>query len=60
MTIEIQIPFKLKIRGKIITHVTWKTNVLKKEIIADVTPSFNAVKKLDKNIAKPANKNEIE
>ena len=50
---ENQIPLMPKIRGKIIMAATWKITVRKKEIIAEVSPSFKAVKKLEAKIAKP-------
>ena len=60
ITIDIHIPLIPIIKGKIITVLTWNTNVLRNDINADVTPSFNAVKKFDKKIANPANINENE
>ena len=49
-----------KSNGKIKTAATWKTNVLKNEIIAEIGPLFKAVKKEEPKIANPANKNEKE
>ena len=46
--------------GKIKTAATWKTKVLKNEIIAEIGPLFNAVKKDEPKMANPANKNEKE
>ena len=43
-TIEIHIPFIPKILGSNKIIIIWNTKVLKKDIIADVNPSFNAVK----------------
>ena len=55
-TIENHIPFTPQIRGKINTAITSKTTVRIKEIIAEMSPLFRAVKKADANIEKPANK----
>ena len=43
-TIAHHIPIEPIIKGKINTKDTWNTNVLKKDIIADINPLFNAVK----------------
>ena len=44
-TIEYQMPSSFKIRGTVNTDATWNTRVLIKEITADTSPLFNAVKK---------------
>ena len=44
-------------RGMTITAMIWNTRVLIKEIIADTTPLFRAVKKPEENMANPANRN---
>ena len=54
--IDSQTPVIPKNSGNIRTATVWKTSVLKKEIIAEVKPSFSAVKKPDEKIAKPINK----
>lgn len=46
-TTENQIPSIPKIMGKISTAATWNSRLLKNEIRAEVSPSFNAVKKDD-------------
>ena len=43
-TMESQIPSISRKTGEIKTAATWNSNVRKKEINADVNPSFNAVK----------------
>ena len=43
--------------GRSITAAVWNTNVRRKEITADVSPSFKAVKNPEANIAYPINKN---
>ena len=47
-----QIPFIPQNIGKININAVWNTNVLKKDIIAEISPLFNAVKKDDANITK--------
>ena len=44
ITIENQIPFKPKIRGRTKIVTIWKTKVLKKEIRAEINPLFKLVK----------------
>lgn len=43
-TVDAQIPSNFQINGKIKTAATWNSIVLIKEIAADTSPSFNAVK----------------
>ena len=59
-TIDHQIPFPPQTRGKTITAATWKTSVLKNEIIAEIGPLFSAVKNDEPYIAKPEKINEKE
>lgn len=59
-TTDNHIPSISKNIGNINIIAIWNTKVLKKEIIADINPLFNAVKKLEENIEKPLNKNDIE
>ena len=42
--------------GRIRTATVWKTNVLKKDISAEVNPSLSAVKNPEVKIANPINK----
>lgn len=56
--IEAHIPSVPQISGIIITARIWKTRVLRNEIIAEVSPSFKAVKNDEPNIAIPAKRNE--
>lgn len=51
--IEIHMPSVLRIRGKIITQINWKTKVLKIDISAEMTPLFKAVKKEEPYIENP-------
>ena len=64
ITTESQIPYTSlpvgKTSGSVNTAITWKTSVLKNEIIADIGPLLRAVKKDEPNIANPANKKEKE
>ena len=53
-------PSTFQNNGKISTAATWNISVLKKDIEADVKPSFSAVKKEEPKIAWPENKNENE
>ena len=55
-TIDNQIPLTSKINGNNNIDVIWNNKVLKKEINAEVTPSFNAVKNPDVKMLIPANK----
>ena len=57
---EIQIPFTPKICGRIRTAEVSKIIKCKNEIIAEVTPSFNAVKNAEINNVNPEIKNENE
>lgn len=59
-TMESQIPVSPQKTGKIKTAEIWNTKVRRKEISAEVNPSFNAVKKEEPNMAKPENKKEKE
>ena len=59
-TIENQIPFSPHKIGKIKTAEIWNTKVRRKEIRAEVSPSFKAVKKEEPNMANPENKKEKE
>ena len=52
-TTESQIPFIPHIAGRRNIITTWKSNVLKKDITADTTPLFKAVKNADANILNP-------
>ena len=60
ITVANQMPSTCKNIGKIKTAAVSKIKVLKKEIIAETKPSFNAVKKDEPYIARGANKNEKE
>ena len=57
ITIDNQIPFIPINIGSINTVIIWKTAVLDVEIIAEISPLFNAVKNDEPKILKPANKN---
>ncbi len=46
------------ISGNSITAAVWNTKVLKKEIMAETSPLFNAVKNEEPNIAIPAKRKE--
>ena len=46
-------PFNPQISGSINIIAIWKSSVLKKEIAAETTPLFNAVKKEDAKILMP-------
>lgn len=59
-TMDIQMPSIPKISGNINTAATWKINVLRKEINAEMRPSFNAVKKDEPKIAIPEKRKEKE
>ena len=50
------IPLTPKNSGKINTATICNTNVLKKDIVAEVKPSFNAVKNPEVKMANPINK----
>ena len=52
-TMDAQIPSRSKNMGIIKTAATWNKRVRRKEITAEVSPSFNAVKNPDPKIAKP-------
>ena len=57
-TTDNQIPSTSKKRGNMSTAPTWNTNVLKKEIIAEISPLFSAVKNDEPKMLKPLNKKE--
>ena len=57
---ESQIPSISHIIGNRITAAIWKTSVRIKDITADVSPSFNAVKKEEPNTEKPESRKENE
>ena len=57
MHIANHIPSTLIINGSINTDPSWKTNVLKKAISAEIAPLLSAVKKLELNILNPVNIN---
>ena len=59
-TMESQIPSSFQIIGSSSTAATWNTSVLRNEINADVSPSFNAVKNEEPKIENPENRNENE
>lgn len=56
-TTENQMSFKPQIKGKINTAAIWKTRVRRKEIKAETSPLFNAVKKEEPYIDMPAKRN---
>ena len=56
---EYQTPSTPKKIGKINTLAIWKTSVRKKEIAAETTPLFKAVKKEEPKMLNPLNKTEI-
>ena len=58
-TTDNQIPSIPKTSGNRSTAPTWNTSVLKNEIIAEMIPLFNAVKKDEPKMLKPLSKNEI-
>ena len=55
--IEYHIPSVSNTRGKMITDASWKRRVLKKDIIAETSPLFKAVKRLEAKMFTPANTN---
>lgn len=55
-TTQNQIAFAPKIRGRARINTTWKTSVLKNEIIAEITPLFSAVKNDEPKMLNPANR----
>lgn len=57
---DIHMPSIPHSRGRIRTAAAWNSSVLKNEINADVSPSFNDVKKDEPKIAVPANRKEKE
>ena len=59
-TIEAQIPSVSQKIGKMSTARISKTNVRKKEIVAEVMPSLSAVKNEEPKMAKPEKRNEQE
>ena len=60
ITMEDQMPFTFQKRGRIRTAAIWNTSVLKKDIDAEISPSFNAVKKDELKMANPEKRNEKE
>ena len=52
-TMESQTPFSPQASGNTQTKIIWNTSVRKNDTIADVTPSFKAVKNPDEKIQKP-------
>lgn len=60
ITIDAQIPSTSQKIGNISTARISKTSVRTKEIMAEVIPSFNAVKNDEPKIAKPEKRNENE
>lgn len=48
-----QIPSRPKMIGRSNTDAIWNTRVRKKDIAAEITPLFNAVKNADAKIFKP-------
>ena len=59
-TMEIQIPSMPQKIGNNRIQAHWKTKVRRKEISAEVRPSFKAVKKLEVKIPNPMNPNDSE
>lgn len=59
-TIDHQMPSTPHNRGSNKTATIWKTRVRRKEIIAEVKPSFNAVKNPEAKIANPIKRKEKE
>jgi len=57
-TVENQIPSSFHISGIIITAAVWNKRVLRKDISAEIGPSFRAVKKAEPKMAMPAKKKE--
>ena len=57
--IENHMPSSPKKIGIIKTEEHWKSNVLRKAIVAEVKPSFRAVKNAEPNIEIPENKKAI-
>ena len=55
-TIDDHIPSTPKMSGKIKTHTNWNTKQRQNEMIADINPLFNPVKKDDPNIVYPVKK----
>lgn len=55
-----QTPLSPNIAGSINIIAIWKSSVLKKDIIAETSPLFNAVKNDDAKILKPLIKYDIE
>ena len=59
-TMESHIPSNSQINGNNNTNPTCNTNVLIKEMSAEITPLLSAVKKQELNIENPTTKNEKE
>ena len=59
-TVEAQMPSSSQTMGRSVTARHWNTSVRRKEIRAEVSPSFRAVKKDEPKIAIPENKKEKE
>ena len=57
-TTDHQMPSSFQIMGSRITAPNWNTRVRRKEIIAEVTPSFSAVKKPEAKMAYPIKGND--
>ena len=55
---EHQTPFNAKKIGSTSTQTIWNTSVRAKEIIAETSPSFNAVKKAEPKMLNPHSRNE--
>ena len=53
-----QMPSMSNSTGRTRTQQVWKSSVRRKEISADVSPSFRAVKKEEPKMAKPAKRKE--
>lgn len=59
-TMESQIPSTCQSNGKVSTAAIWNTRVLIKEMAAEISPLFRAVKNDEPKIANPENKKEKE
>ena len=59
-TVESQMPSRPQSNGRISTARHWNTSVRRKEIRAEVNPSFRAVKKEEPKMAIPENRKEKE
>ena len=56
--LDSQIPVSPKKAGRIRTEPTWNTRVRRKEITADTSPLFNAVKNADAKMLIPHTRND--